>query len=1158
MKNVFIPILFIVSITVQAQHAGSLPKAENTCGHSEHALHYYNWQEVEHSFAQRMHIPLSKCRPFFSYAFSQAYLSMNEYRAGVKAGAISQYNATAYWLNKLAGCEDLYKNKYLPQLATAKGINSPMASCNNLDFGSGTLSNWTGQWNNQGTAGNINNNGVIQGYGNITVNGMNTGGTNSMNYVHEICTAGQDPNVPISRVPPGHTYSLRLGNDSAFRRNIASPTNPTFLPFHHQVIANTFLVTPANKTITYWYAVALTQSSSAPHPQNMQPYFKIRMYDSAGAEIMCVHYDVDATSAATIGGFHTKLDASGTNQFLYKDWSPVFIPLINYMGQTVTITFETSDCAGGGHFGYAYLAVDCTPFAEINISTDPCKAIKTLTAPPGLSTYAWVGTGPIIGPANTQSITVNTAGTYTVTMTTLGNSGNTCTFSLDTTVTAPPPLLVASFTTDSVCQGSGPTHFTDHSILYGDSIVAWNWNFGDGTNATTTNPSHLYTSSGNFQAIYTISVSNGCTYKDTVNVIVYPQPIASFYTVPTCLGSATEFHNTSTGTGTYSWTFGNANAVSASQNPQYTYPVADTYTVGLTLVSPNACVSSYTSTTTILPIPQLTLVSPAPLCAETPVPLLNYSLSPNDTNATYTWINTNVLIGLPASGTGLPPLFTTAQNTSSTNIVGIVSVTPSLNGCTGPPAYDTIRLKPTPHISHPDIDFCATAASGNIVFTAVPAVPNNNISWTNTTPGSGIGLPAVTGLGNIPSFTGTNSSVTLQTAVVSLQAVLNGCTGPASLFSIGINPKPTANFIASVACSGAPIQFADTSVIGTGSIVNWAWDFNNDGIYNEDSVKHPVYTLAPAGNHPVGLLVSSNKGCTNDTSIIVCVNPNPVVSFSADSAGCTIFNTEFTGTASVAAPQYIQSWLWDFGNGQTSVNGSGFTSNVVFPPVSAQFIDTSHTQIQSYTVSVKVVSNIGCTTILTKNNFVHVYPQPKAAFTWGAADADVLDPTLYFYSQAIGASGPHAYNWNFGDVFNPTGNSSVLANPWHTYSDQQPYTYTVMQVVENNYGCIDSVVQDVLIHPAFTFYIPNAFTPNHDGKNDGFKGTGIGIDNSSYNLWIFDRWGNQVFHSNDLEETWNGRMEGTLVQEDTYVWKAGFRDVLGHNHQYKGIVTVVR
>jgi gliding motility-associated-like protein len=122
-----------------------------------------------------------------------------------------------------------------------------------------------------------------------------------------------------------------------------------------------------------------------------------------------------------------------------------------------------------------------------------------------------------------------------------------------------------------------------------------------------------------------------------------------------------------------------------------------------------------------------------------------------------------------------------------------------------------------------------------------------------------------------------------------------------------------------------------------------------------------------------------------------------------------------------------------------------------------------------------------------------------------------------------------------------------------------------MLIVQDNHGCLDTTLHEICIRE-WTFYIPNAFTPNGNGKNDFFFGAGIGI--TEYQLWIFDRWGNLIFecHVNDLPQTfpcmWDGKVRGgpsdAVVQEDVYVWKVKLTNVLTDIHTYVGTVTVVK
>jgi gliding motility-associated-like protein len=117
----------------------------------------------------------------------------------------------------------------------------------------------------------------------------------------------------------------------------------------------------------------------------------------------------------------------------------------------------------------------------------------------------------------------------------------------------------------------------------------------------------------------------------------------------------------------------------------------------------------------------------------------------------------------------------------------------------------------------------------------------------------------------------------------------------------------------------------------------------------------------------------------------------------------------------------------------------------------------------------------------------------------------------------------------------------------------------VLQIVTNSFGCKDSITHDIIINPGYTFYIPNSFTPNGDGLNEVFKGVGIGI--TSYTIMIFDRWGELIFQSDNLDQGWDGTFKGkggNVVQEGVYVWKVQLRDEKNNEHDFDGTVSVVK
>ena len=100
----------------------------------------------------------------------------------------------------------------------------------------------------------------------------------------------------------------------------------------------------------------------------------------------------------------------------------------------------------------------------------------------------------------------------------------------------------------------------------------------------------------------------------------------------------------------------------------------------------------------------------------------------------------------------------------------------------------------------------------------------------------------------------------------------------------------------------------------------------------------------------------------------------------------------------------------------------------------------------------------------------------------------------------------------------------------------------------------------LLMNGVFTFYAPNAFTPqNMSSSNTVFLPKGTGWDNTTFKLQIFDRWGNFLFYSDDVTKGWDGRNKGVLSQNDVYVWKVTVDEANhGKEHDYIGSVTIVR
>ncbi len=189
----------------------------------------------------------------------------------------------------------------------------------------------------------------------------------------------------------------------------------------------------------------------------------------------------------------------------------------------------------------------------------------------------------------------------------------------------------------------------------------------------------------------------------------------------------------------------------------------------------------------------------------------------------------------------------------------------------------------------------------------------------------------------------------------------------------------------------------------------------------------------------------------------------------------------------------------------------------------------------------------------TSNANVIVYPVPNADFNVTPQPTTILDPTIQF-SDATTLATITSYSWNFGDPLNTT---STAQNPSFTYL--APGTYDVLEIVISDNGCIDSIHRIIIIAEDYSIYVPNAFTPNADGVNDIFMAKAEGI--KDFKLYIFDRWGMQVFFSDDLYKGWDGRFQSKgseIVQEDVYVWKIECKNFKGEPNMLKGTVSLLK
>ncbi|MEO6882867.1 MAG: gliding motility-associated C-terminal domain-containing protein [Bacteroidia bacterium] len=342
-----------------------------------------------------------------------------------------------------------------------------------------------------------------------------------------------------------------------------------------------------------------------------------------------------------------------------------------------------------------------------------------------------------------------------------------------------------------------------------------------------------------------------------------------------------------------------------------------------------------------------------------------------------------------------------------------------------------------------------------------------------------------------------------------------GCTST-QVVKVSLNQQITVNSNSTTIC---PLD--STTLIATGAtIYSWTPSTGLNSSIGASVIANPtaLTTYTVTG--------TSSQGCTSTALAAVSIYPAPTVGVNSGTI-CLGGNVILTGTGAVT-----YNWKQAMGLNSTS------DTNVIANPLTTT----------TYTVTGTDAN--GCTG--TAKSIVTVNPLPAAAFTANPLQTTILTSVINFTDASTNAV---AWHWNFGDGDTLTW-SAIDNNPTHTYADTG--IFNVQLIVINQYGCMDSVSIPIDIKPIFTFYAPNAFTPNGDGKNDTFFGTGYGI--KTYEMWIFDRWGNLIYHTNDLNGKWNGiALGGTkIAQIGVYVWKVELLDVFDKSHQYIGHVSLVK
>lgn len=667
-------------------------------------------------------------------------------------------------------------------------------------------------------------------------------------------------------------------------------------------------------------------------------------------------------------------------------------------------------------------------FNHFNIQGNTVLFTDQSTSSGNITSWSWTfGDGGTSSQQNPNH-TYNQAGTYVVCLAI--TTDDSCASTWCDTITVGNIINCQAQFTWSNPQGNIAT-FTDQSTASG-TILSWYWDFGDGSNATSQNPTHTYSQPGSYVVCLSIVTSDSCfsTWCDTISVGNFVNCQAQF-TWLNPQGNTVIFADQSTASGTivvWSWDFGDGNT-SNQQNPTHTYAQPGLYLVCLSIITNDSCSSTWCDSVWIQS---------------------NLCYDPNVIDTT---------VGCP-----------TVYNP----VCGCDSVTYQ-NSCV---AYYHNGI--TQWTQGPCNVSCNAAftyfedSTGLWHFLDQSTASSTIVSW-------------------FWDF-GDGGTSTLQnpTHVYSAPGNYLVCLTIITADSCQDTVCDTIQVGNNVACQAdwSPnylqpniVEFLDAST-ATGNIVSWFWDFGDGGT---STMQNPIHVYANPGVYTVCLTIATDDSCTSTYCSIVQAG-------GSNQCDALFTVTHLQGTTFAFTDQStggnIVSWAWTFGDGGTSTmqnpSHTYASSGVYLVCLTITSVDSNATCTDTYCDSVfvnvppcydpSVIDTThqcpsvydpvcGCDSITYFNSCIAYYYNGITQWTLGVCDTPgtcqaaftYLDSsgTIYFSDQSTASGTIVGWVWDFGD-----GNGSIQQNPVYTYS--QPGTYVVCLTIVTSDSCTSTTCDTIV------------------------------------------------------------------------------------------------
>ena len=429
--------------------------------------------------------------------------------------------------------------------------------------------------------------------------------------------------------------------------------------------------------------------------------------------------------------------------------------------------------------------------------------------------------------------------------------------------------------------------------------------------------------------------------------------------------------------------------------------------------------------------------------------------------------------------------------------------------------------------------------------------------------------------------------------------VTNSLGSDSTTSIITVNPSPIVNFTSSApVCPGSNVDFVNTGTTGAG--VTYAWDFGAGSSPINATAQNPTGIIyGTSGTKTVTFSITNQYGCLTSSTQTITINSLPSVTAGPDSTICT-GNTVQIGSIAIAGVSYV----WSPASTISSASGANPVASPTSPlttyTVTATNVLTGCSSQDAVTVTVLVpnAANAGADAEICKSDSSQIGVGSIAGQTYmwspgaGLSDSTIANPnasptatttytltmsgnvcpsatdqvTVVVHAKPVANAGPDASVPTGGSVqLNASGGVQYSWSPatgldnasiYNPVASPDVNTFYILTVTDAN-GCKSNDLINVLIFDS-PFWVPTAFTPDGNGISDVFYIRGEGIQNLEFA--VFNRWGEQIFFTKDINIGWDGNRQttGEQLPAGAYAYEIRGSHVDGTPIFAKGIINLIR